>query len=168
MRLRERMVGFAASQLARETAEDLAQEVLMLLHTKYAQVSELDELVPLSFQILRYKMHGTRRREFRRGEHNSADVTELPVADPRPNPAAELERRELLEQMERALAQLGGRCRELFRLKLEGRSFPEIQALMKANSINTVYTWDARCRKDLAERMSESRAAAPARKEARR
>jgi ABC-type multidrug transport system ATPase subunit len=40
---------------------------------------------------------------------------------------------------------------ERMRLKLEGRSFAEIQAEMKAGSINTVYTWDFRCRKQLLE-----------------
>ena len=39
--------------------------------------------------------------------------------------------------------------REIFRLKLLGRSFSEIQKEMGAASINTVYTWDARCRKHL-------------------
>jgi RNA polymerase sigma-70 factor (ECF subfamily) len=35
------------------------------------------------------------------------------------------------------------------RLKLEGKSFVEIQKQMRAGSINTVYTWDFRCRKEL-------------------
>ena len=45
--------------------------------------------------------------------------------------------------------QLGERCRELFKWKLEGKSFPEIQKIMGQNSINTIYTWDLRCRKQL-------------------
>ena len=48
-----------------------------------------------------------------------------------------------------ALAQLGERCRDLFRWKLEGKNFPEIQTLMGQTSINTIYTWDLRCRKRL-------------------
>ncbi len=58
--------------------------------------------------------------------------------------------------MTAAVSGMGDRCRELFRLKLEGKAFPEIQVLMKANSINTIYTWDARCRKDLLQKMGGS------------
>ena len=48
-RLRERIVAFAASHLAREAAEDLAQEVLMLLHEKYAH---LERMFTLSGHVL--------------------------------------------------------------------------------------------------------------------
>ena len=48
-----------------------------------------------------------------------------------------------------ALGRLGTRCRDLFRWKLEGKSFAEIQALMGQRSINTIYTWDYRCRRQL-------------------
>jgi len=51
---------------------------------------------------------------------------------------------------------MGERCRELFRLKLEGKTFPEIQLLMSVGSINTVYTWDSRCRTNCSKRMGGS------------
>jgi len=51
---------------------------------------------------------------------------------------------------------LGERCRELYRLKLEGYSFTEIQARLKVAAINTLYTWDFRCRKQLLERLGGS------------
>ncbi len=62
----------------------------------------------------------------------------------------------MLERMQQAISHLGARCREIFRLKLLGRTFAEIQAEMKADSINTVYTWDSRCRKQLLEEMGGS------------
>ena len=49
-----------------------------------------------------------------------------------------------------------GRCRELLKLKLSGLSFPEIQKRMSAASINTIYTWDSRCRTRLLELMGGS------------
>ena len=52
-----------------------------------------------------------------------------------------------------AIETLGSRCRELFRLKLLGYSFPEIQDRMGVASLNTVYTWDFRCRAQLKERL---------------
>jgi len=69
------------------------------------------------------------------------------------SPADWVERKEMLERLTAAIGQLGGRCRELFRLKLEGRTFPEIQKILGVGAINTVYTWDHRCRKHLLELM---------------
>jgi RNA polymerase sigma-70 factor (ECF subfamily) len=59
----------------------------------------------------------------------------------------------MLDRMQAAVAQLGERCRALFRLKLQGKTFSEIQQIMGAASINTVYTWDSRCRKNLVDLM---------------
>jgi len=60
------------------------------------------------------------------------------------------------ERLTSAIGKLGGRCRDLFRLKLEGKTFGEIQTALGAHSINTIYTWDARCRKRLLELMGGS------------
>jgi RNA polymerase sigma-70 factor (ECF subfamily) len=56
-------------------------------------------------------------------------------------------------QLIEALQQLGERCRKLFRLKLQGHTFPEIQQIFGERSINTIYTWDSRCRKQLLDLM---------------
>jgi RNA polymerase sigma-70 factor (ECF subfamily) len=154
--LRERIVAFAASRIARDVAEDLAQEVLVLLHEKYSHVTQLDELLPLSFQIIRFKMVSLRRKAARRGEYTQVSVEDIQAPDPAEDPAARLERQQMSERLSSAINQLGGRCRELFHLKLEGKSFAEIQAALGAGSINTVYTWDARCRKRLVELMGGS------------
>jgi RNA polymerase sigma-70 factor, ECF subfamily len=148
-RLRERIVAFAASRIARDVAEDLAQEVLMVLHDKYPDVTQLEQLLPLSLQIMRFKMTGFRRRVFRRGEHQQVSIDDVQTADPGLDPAMYAERQEMLGKLTASIGNLGERCREMFRLKLLGKSFPEIQEIMKAGSINTVYTWDARCRQQL-------------------
>lgn len=155
-RLRERIVAFAASRYAGAHAEDLAQEVLVLLHEKYGHLERLEDLVPLAFQILRFKLAAHRRKAARRGEYDAVDVETFPPASDEPDPATVLERKELLARLLGGIATLGERCRELFRFKLQGRSFPEIQALMGAASLNTVYTWDHRCRKQLLERLGGS------------
>ena len=147
--LRERIVAFAASRGAGAHAEDLAQEVLVLLHTKYGHLDRSEDLVPLAFQILRFKLVAHRRKAARRGEYDAVDVDTFPPASDAPDPAAVLERKELLARLMGGIARMGERCRELFRLKLQGRSFAEIQQLMGATSLNTVYTWDHRCRKEL-------------------
>lgn len=152
-KLRERIVGFAASHGSGDAAEDLAQEVLLLLHEKYGHLDRVEDLLPLSFEIVRFKMMSWRRKAARRGEYTQVSVTDIPLPDLEPSPADQLERREMLDRLTRAVAQLGDRCRLLMRLKLQGKSFAEIQQVMGARSLNTVYTWDFRCRKNLLELM---------------
>jgi RNA polymerase sigma-70 factor (ECF subfamily) len=155
-RLRERIVAFAASRSAGAHAEDLAQEVLVLIHEKYGHLDRVEDLMPLAFQILRFKLAAHRRKAFRRGEYDAVDVDVFPPVSDAPDPATVLERKELLAKLMGGIARMGERCRELFRLKLQGRSFPEIQALMGAASLNTIYTWDHRCRKQLLEALGGS------------
>jgi RNA polymerase sigma-70 factor (ECF subfamily) len=156
LKLRERIVAFAASRMQRDAAEDLAQEVLIVLHDKYEHVEAIEELVPLAMQIMRFKMFGIRRKAARRGESGSVSVEDIQLPDTAHNLTTELEHREMLERIAGAMSRMGDRCRELFRLKLQGRNYAEIQRELGAASINTVYTWDARCRKELMARIGGS------------
>lgn len=122
-----------------------------MLHEKYAHLDRIEDLLPLSLQIVRFKILSLRRKALRRGEYSQVSVEDVPLPDPGPNPGAYVERMEMVKRLETAFTQLGERCRELFRLKLEGRNFPEIQKIMGVKSLNTVYTWDFRCRKHLLE-----------------
>jgi RNA polymerase sigma-70 factor (ECF subfamily) len=152
-KLRERIVGFAASRIQRDVAEDLAQEVLILIHEKYSHVEPLEELLPLALRIVRFKMMGLRRKTVRRGENTAVPVDELPLTDGAASPLVLAERNETKARLTQAVAQLGERCRKLLALKLDGKGFAEIQAILGAASLNTVYTWDLRCRKQLMELM---------------
>jgi RNA polymerase sigma-70 factor (ECF subfamily) len=135
--------------MGRDLAEDLAQEVLVVLEEKYPGVVTLDELLPLSLQIVRFKMAGLRRKMQRHGEGMNVAADEAGLADTGMTPEMYAQQQELLDRLRAAIPHLGERCRELFRLKLLGRTFPEIQEKMGAASVNTVYTWDARCRERL-------------------
>ena len=154
--LRERILAFATLRVSRAQAEDLVQEVLVVLHEKYPNVADLTELVPLAFQVLRFKMLDAHRKSLRRGEYNQESVDDLPLADPGDDPATQLDQKQRVDRLLDAVAQLGERCRELFKWKLEGKSFPEIQKIMGQNSINTIYTWDLRCRNQLLSLMGGS------------
>ncbi|MFN7918489.1 MAG: sigma-70 family RNA polymerase sigma factor [Bryobacteraceae bacterium] len=151
--LRERILAYAASHIGRDSAEDLVQEVLLLLETKYGDRERLEDLLPLSFQILRYKIADWRRKGSRRGEFNSVDAAELALSDGRPDAESLVARRQLEERVAAALSQLEGRCRDIFRMKLEGRTFEQIRQALGAATVNTVYTWDFRCRKAILEKM---------------
>lgn len=155
-KLRERIVGFAASRVGRDTAEDLAQETLLVIHQKYGHLDRLEDLLPLSLQIARFKMAAAVRKAARRGEYAQVSVDDAPPPDDQYNPLTYVERMEMLDRLAAMLAGLEARCKELFRMKLEGSSFPEIREQMGVKSINTIYTWDFRCRKQLLERMGGS------------
>jgi RNA polymerase sigma-70 factor (ECF subfamily) len=156
LKLRERIVGFAASRLRGDGAQDLAQEVLLLLHEKYAHVERLEDLLPLAFQIVRFKMLGLRRKSVRRGEYTQVSLDAIQVADGAADPATAAERTEMRDRLMQAISHMGERCRRMFALKLEGKTFGEIQTILGAGSINTVYAWDYRCRKHLIELMGGS------------
>lgn len=156
LKLRERIIAFAASRIGRDAAEDVAQEVMLLLEEKYAAVDNLSELLPLSLRIARFKMMAWRRKTARHGEYSQVSVDDLPLPDPGLDPLEQAERRETVERLEKALAAMGRRCRELFRMKLEGKSFDEIRKALGVKSLNTVYTWDFRCRQRLLELLGGS------------
>src|SRR5579863_1060677 len=143
-KLRERIVAFAASRMQRDAAEDLAQEVLILLHEKYADLDRLEDLLPLSLKIVRFKMLAHRRKARRHGEFTQVPVDETQMPDGRTDALTALEERGARERLMVTIAEMGERCRKLLALKLEGKSFAEIQAILRAGSINNVYTWDFR------------------------
>ncbi len=153
-RVRERIVAFAASRMSKDNAEDLAQEVMLVVHTKYADVQALEDLLPLCLRILRFKMVAALRKAHRRGE--DAPVAAESLSGDGPSPEAIAARHEIAERLAKAVRKIGPRCKELLKLKLEGRTFPEIQAILGVKSINTIYTWDFRCRKHLLELMGGS------------
>jgi DNA-directed RNA polymerase specialized sigma24 family protein len=84
-------------------------------------------------------------------------VDEIQIPDLSQNPAGEYERREMMDRLASAIAQLPPRCRQMIRWKLAGKDFAEIGRLLRADSINTVYSQDFRCRKQLMELINESR-----------
>src|SRR5260370_7416743 len=83
---------FAASHIQRDVAEDLAQEVLMLLHEKYAHLDRAEDLLPLSLQIVRFKIMSLRRKSVRRGEYNQVSITDIQLPDLESNPPDAAER----------------------------------------------------------------------------
>lgn len=65
-----RIPSFPSSGSQKDLAGDLTQEVLILVAYVNLQVAELTGLVPLAFQILRFKMPETRLISVRRGGSN--------------------------------------------------------------------------------------------------
>src|SRR4028119_2155462 len=101
--LRERIVAFAASRMGKDTAEDLAQEALIVLEERYAHVTELSELPPLSLQIVRFKMAGSRRKSVRHRESSQVRVDELQLPSPSLTPEEQARRQQSIERLTAAV-----------------------------------------------------------------
>lgn len=161
-RVRARVLAATRSWLSHEDAEDIAQETLVLLSTKYAHVSAPEELVRLAVETAwRKRLSLWRKRARRKG----LGETPLPSLEDGADPlerAASAERspediahgRQRLALLVEAAARLGERCRELLRRKLEGASLAEI-ARELGKPVNTVYSWDHRCHQKLKQRLGE-------------
>ena len=119
----ERILAFATLRVSKAQAEDLAQEVLVVLHEKYARVTELSELVPLAFQVLRFKMLDAHRKSLRRGEYNQESVDDLPLADQGHDPAMQLDQKQRVDRLLAAIGQLGERGANCSSGSWKGRAF---------------------------------------------
>ena len=128
----------------------------MVLHEKYGHLERIEDLLPLSLQIVRFKMMAERRKHVRHGDYTSVPVDEISLPDLTMPADQAVDLKQRRERLARAMTQLGDRCRQILAWKLAGKGFAEIQSLLSAESINTVYTWDHRCRKQLLELMGGS------------
>ena len=156
-RVRARVLAAARARLSPADAEDLTQDALLLLSTKYAHVEAPEELVALGVRIVALKRSALWRKASRRKElgETPAPPVEPGSGDPldrrpgdAPDPEAIAHDRQRLEIFVEAAARLDGRCREILRRKLQGASFVEI-ALELGRSVGTVYSWDWRCHQRL-------------------
>ncbi len=134
----------------------------MVIHEKYAHLDALEDLLPVALQTTRFKMMAVRRKQVRHGEFTATSIDDLPLSDGRPSQAHEFDQKQQRERLARAIEGLGDRCRQILKWKLAGKGFAEMQVLLDVASINTIYTWDHRCRKQLLELMGGSWDGVPA------
>jgi len=156
-RVRARVLAVARARLSPADAEDLTQEALVLLTTKYAHVAAPEELVALGIRIVAFKRSAFWRKATRRkqmdvppsGPVDPADgdpFDRVPAGSPDPEAIALAKQR--LSIFVEVAARLEGRCREILRRKLQGASFVEIAAEF-GRPVGTVYSWDYRCHQRL-------------------
>ena len=126
-------------------AEDILQDVFSRLVEANRLLMPIEHVTGWLFRVARNRITDLfrRKRPDRFGDAAGADADEdvrmedlLPSPDA--GPEAQYERRVLLEELERALAELPAEQREVFVAhELEGRSFKEIAAATGAN-VNTL------------------------------
>lgn len=128
------------------SVEDAAQEVFITAHRRLAAFdsargSARSWLYGIARNTARHHHRWARRRDPQR-----LAVVEPEVADPAADPEAWVSRVEVAEVVERGLAKLDQRRREVFVLhEIEGLSAPEIAELLGIK-VNTVYSRLARAR----------------------
>jgi RNA polymerase sigma-70 factor (ECF subfamily) len=142
--IRQRILDFAAAKIGRESAEDIAQDCLMILVQKYPHVRDLTSMIKIAVTVARNKM-------FEHFRHAKREAELLDTTPDQTDVYRELERRQVVSQILVAMLRLDDKCRKLLMLKLEEKGSTDIQKLMGANSINTIYTWERRCLKKLME-----------------
>jgi RNA polymerase sigma-70 factor (ECF subfamily) len=143
--LRERIVGFAQSRIGRDTAEDLAQETLMLLTSKYADLEKVTDLLPVAIRVMQFKAMDKVGSKTWTAERTKSDPVDLPLPSPEPSPYDQIEAKETAERLAATFKFLGPECRKLMRLRYVGKSTHEIQAIMGIENTSTTNVRIKRC-----------------------
>jgi len=144
--IRERILAHWTYKVGKDIAEDIAQETLVVLFTKYNKVRDLQDMIPLSYGIAA-NVHFTVVRKGRPAREIDWPENWEPLAQG-PNPETLLVKKQAQTNLTDAIDALGRRCRELFLLKLQGYGYAEIATIMDA-PVARIYVWDFRCRRDL-------------------
>ena len=90
------LTSFATSRQSRNAAEDVTQNLLALLHEKYAHVTVFTTLALLAFQVLCFKMLEVHRKSLPQGEYNQELIEDHPMANRRDDLAKPLDRTKLV------------------------------------------------------------------------
>ncbi len=156
--LRARIVGWATSnhRVRGMDPEDLAQDVLLELERRYPDIADPEDLVPLSFRILDFKVRNESRKRIRRKEDQQMPVEELYVPSPKAGPEERVMSAERLRQLERAAGRLKPKCQQLLKLQLEHRSLKTISELLSVPE-GTIYSRWSRCRQALRKLMEQEK-----------
>ncbi len=149
-KLRARIVAWATSNVRARSidAEDLAQDVLVELERRYGYIEGYEDLVPLSFRILDFKVRNESRKRIRRKEDQQMPVEELFLTHQGPDPEQHIVGQEKLQMLARAAGRLKPKCQELLRLQLEHNSLKTVSELLEVPE-GTIYSRWSRCRQAL-------------------
>jgi RNA polymerase sigma-70 factor (ECF subfamily) len=146
--IRARILRWATSKMGVERAQDLAQEVMIVLIEKYSHLDDVEDLLPVAFQTAKFKWVAQIRKIRRRGEDQYLPIEESILASREPGPDDQILERERRQALLTAVGRLTGQCQELLTLQLAGTSLIEIIRQLGVPS-GTIYARSNRCRKAL-------------------
>lgn len=152
-----RLVYAAVRSVAGDSGEvdDMVQEAFIRVYRNLGSFGGRSALSTWIYSVARN--HAINALSRARPETVQLDSAEALASD-RPGPDAELQRRETLERLERILAGLEGRYREIVELRyLAGKRYEEIAAILGA-PMGTVKTLLHRARLQMREMARENRA----------
>jgi len=153
--LRERIVRYGQSRIGRENAEDLAQETMMLLSTKYGHLERLEDLLPLTFKIMTNKIMDLRGRSWWKAGQTGGDVEgrEMPGGA---RPDEVFATKEGFARFLAAVRRLDRPCRRILWLRYRKMSTADIRKRIGAVSDQAVNLKVFHCRGRLRELMQEA------------
>ncbi|SPE24751.1 hypothetical protein SBA3_110006 [Candidatus Sulfopaludibacter sp. SbA3] len=137
-----------------DEAEDKAQDAYVVWLEKFSEVQDEGNLVPL--------LHGIKRKILISAASRGRKPDQPPPVmgmdaflDNRANPEELAAKREKVQRLHAAIRQLGGRCLELLKLRLQEVETPEIVRLLGITA-NNVFVSEKRCHDRLREIMLAS------------
>jgi len=143
-----RIQSYAASRIGSDLAQDAVQETLIILNrAKYDSVQDITELTKLSIAIAARKVKELSRRY--RSIGPSIDGGEIEPHDSTPSAYDALLLTQLKDQIKDAIPLLSEECRQIFKLKLQGKTYDEIAKILGKSGRPALYVQCMRCHQRL-------------------
>lgn len=155
-KLRERILSTLSRRFGGARAEDLTQDIMMILIQKYSHLEEGEILDKVASTIMGFIKLAENRRISKEASRAGADDPELVIRSDDPPIDVLLIRRERLKELESGISQLKQRCRKLAALRLEGKTTAEAAADLQISPGATDKAWHD-CLKRLREIMMSRR-----------
>jgi RNA polymerase sigma factor (sigma-70 family) len=151
LKVRDRIFRYAASWLSKENAEDMTQEAVIVLMTKYRHLTDEEELFATGIKTFKWKKWGFFRKSERRGDNKLQQVDSLPLPAAGDDPEMSLLRKTAAKQMAQAIANMDENCRKVLYYWMNKTGAAETARRMGLDSENAVNLRVKRCKAKLKE-----------------
>jgi len=157
--IRDRIKGYACFKYGVQDAEaeDLAQDVVIVLLDRYREKSDPAELMRIALGILFRLFIDRWRKKRRRGDLYPVDIADLLLPDGQDDPETKLIKIQIARLLDKEIEDLGEPCRAILRMQYYNQaSTEEIMRAVGARTPNAVYLRASRCREELGEKIKKT------------